>query len=108
LSLSLLLSLFMKDKDTGIAHDTIPGSGTTRAPVFSRVLRLAGGELTQMWHESACAHECLLDVRVPAGGAGSLRWEWRPGGWRLAGHYPPAGLPGSAAPPSGEILRTGA
>jgi hypothetical protein len=108
LSLSLLLSLFTKDKDTGIVHDAIPGSGTTQVPVFSRILRLAGGALIQMWQESVCAHECLLDVRVPAGGSGSLRWERRPGGWRLAGHCPPAGLPGSAAPPSGEILRTGA
>jgi hypothetical protein len=105
LSLSLLLSLFMKDKDTAIARDAIPVSGTTRVPVFSRVLRLAGGALIQMWHESVYAHKCLLDVRVPAGGSGSLRWERRPGGWRLAGRYLPAGLPGSAAPPSGEIPR---
>jgi len=107
LSLSLLLSLIMKDKDTAIVRAPVPVGGGTRVSVLSRALRLAAQALIQMWHESVYAQQCLLDVRVPAGATGSLRWERHLGGWRLAGRYVPAALPGATGPQSGEIPRPG-
>jgi hypothetical protein len=107
LSLSLLLSLFMKGKDTAIVRDPIPVTGAARVPALARALRLAAQALVQMWRESVCAHRCLRDVGVRAGACGSLRWEGRPGGWRLAGRFLPAELPGSAESQAGEISRPG-
>jgi hypothetical protein len=104
----MLVSLFMKNEDTAIVRDRIPAGGLVRVPVVSRALHLAAQALARMWHESAYAHECLLDPRVPASVAGSLRWVRRPGGSRLAGRYLPAGGPTRAAGPrSGEIARPG-
>jgi hypothetical protein len=90
-----------------IVRDLIPVTGAARLPALARALRLAAQALVQMWRESVCAHRCLRDVGVRAGACGSLCWEGRPGGWRLAGRFLPAELPGSAESQSGEISRPG-
>jgi hypothetical protein len=91
LSRSLLLSLFMKDKDTAIVRDTIPVAGTIRVPAFSRALPLVAPALVQMWRESGCAHECLLGVGVRADASGSLRGS----AGSQSGEISPPGSPGA-------------
>lgn len=97
----------MKDDDSAIVCEPVPVTVTARVPALSRALFLAVRALVQVWRESVCAHGCLRAVRVRAGASGSLRWEVRPGGWRLAGRYLPAELAGSAGSPSGETSRPG-
>jgi hypothetical protein len=97
----------MKDRDSAIGYDAIPVAGTAWVPALSPAVCQAAQALVQMWRESLCAHECLLGVGVRAGACGSLRWEVRRGGWRLAGRNLLAGLRGSAGSQSGQVSRPG-
>jgi hypothetical protein len=47
LSCSMLVSLFMKDKDTAIVRDRIPAGGLAGVPVVSRALRLSAPALAR-------------------------------------------------------------
>ena len=63
LSLSLLLSLFMKDKDTAIVRDSIPVIGTHEFRCL-RTLPWRAGRSSKCGVKASARHECLLDVRV--------------------------------------------